>query len=76
MGTKLVISYDNNGVQGEITEYHMNTQAAYKAQEAITKRLGHSIKVTKVQVLTVKKHLEIAPVIQLSQTDKHYTEVK
>ncbi len=77
MSTKLVISYETeSGVKGEIVEYHTSNSAAYAAQEAISKRLGRSISVTKVQLLTVKKHLELAPVIQLSQTDKHYTEVK
>ena len=77
MNTKLVITYTNaSGFKGEISEYHLNSTAAYNAAETITKRLGHEVKIDSIKLLPVKKHLELAPVIQLSKTDKNYSEVK
>lgn len=77
MNTKVLVKYTyENGIDGEISEYHTNMVAAVNAVNAITKMLGSDVTINSVEYLPVIKHIELAPKLELSQSDEKYSEVK
>lgn len=77
MNKKVLVNYTKkDGTKGQVAEYHLNETAAHNASNAIIKGLGYECTIDSVQFLPVVKHIELAPVIELSQSKKAYSEVK
>jgi hypothetical protein len=77
MNTKVIVYYTKkDGTKGEVSEYHTNNNAASNAVLSICKGLGYGVTITGAEFLPVVKHIELAPIGPLSQTDINYSKVK